>query len=124
MLQFIDISVPVYQGMVVFPGDFVTGIRPNRQIARGDVANLTELHLGSHTGTHIDAPRHFEEGVKTVDQLSLDSLIGPARVLDLTGVKEDISPADLEAAGLGDSRRLLLKTRNSDLWQHPEFSKD
>jgi arylformamidase len=122
--RIIDISVPVYTGMVYYPGDSGAEIKPYRQISQGDTANLSDLRLGSHTGTHVDAPHHFNDGMATVDELPLDVLVGPARVLDLTRVQSTISPADLEAAGLGEAVRVLLKTRNSGLWQEPGFNKD
>ena len=119
-----DISVPVFEGMPVYPGDAGVRVEPVHQIAAGDAANLSELRLGSHTGTHVDAPLHFVPGGESVDRLSLESLVGEARVLDLTAVAGEIAPADLEAAG-GAGRRLLLKTANSGgLWQKKEFSRD
>ncbi len=124
LAKIIDISVPIYNGMVVYPGDFGASIEPFRQIARGDAANLSRLKLGSHTGTHVDAPRHFVEGREPVDQLPLDVLVGEARVLDLTTVERQISPADLENAGIGAAARILLKTSNSRLWADPVFSKE
>jgi arylformamidase len=83
------------------------------QMLNGAPANVSRWRIGAHTGTHIDAPAHFIDGGKTVDQLDLGALIGPARVLDLTGVRTEITAADLEKAGLGDEGRVLLKTTNS-----------
>ncbi len=124
MAKIIDISVPIYNGMLVYPGDAGAAVEPFHQIAKGDAANLSELRLGSHTGTHIDAPRHFVEGAEPVDRLPLDVLVGWARVLDLTGVKGQISPSDLEKAGMKDARRILLKTSNSGLWNEATFCKE
>lgn len=120
----IDISVPVFSGMVFYPGDPGAEVTTSRSIAQGDVANITKLCLGSHTGTHIDAPHHFKDGGETVERLSLETLIGPALVMDLGDVERMISRKDLEAAGLESVKRLLLKTRNSRLWELSGFEKD
>jgi arylformamidase len=123
-LQIIDISVPIYTGMVFYPGDPGAVIEPVRRIAEGDVANISELRLGSHTGTHVDAPHHFENGKITVDRIPLDTLIGPARVVDVTEAETFIFREDLEKAGAGGAERLLLKTTNSRLWAQMEFDKE
>ena len=124
MADLIDISVPVYSGMVYYPGDPGAEIAVSRSIDSGDIANITELRLGSHCGTHVDAPSHFENDVRTVDRIPLDVLVGQARVLDLTGAASQVSRLDLEAAGAAGATRLLLKTKNSRLWTEPEFNKD
>jgi arylformamidase len=107
----IDISVPIHPGMLHW------GRRPEIEVvearSNGAPSNVSRWRIGAHTGTHIDAPAHFIDGGKTVDQLDLGALIGPARVLDLTGVKTEITATDLEQAGLGDEGRVLLKTTNS-----------
>lgn len=80
--------------------------------------NVSRLHLGTHTGTHVDAPFHFIQQGLTVDRLPLDILVGPALVLDLEDLPGlTIQPLDLAALHPPRSTtRLLLKTRNSYLW--------
>lgn len=122
-----DITLPVRSGVTVYPGDPDVRLAPHAAIERGDPANVTRLELGSHTGTHVDAPRHFIAGGTPVDVLAIDALCGPARVLDLTRVVRLIEPADLVAAGLDDggaAERLLLKTRNSHLLRDLRFRED
>src|SRR3989304_9860224 len=81
-------------------------------IARGDSANISALSMGSHTGTHVDAPHHFLDGASTVEAMPPEALVGPAQVMEYTG-SGHITAAHLEAAGLpADARRLLLKTLN------------
>ncbi|MEW1828052.1 cyclase family protein [Streptomyces sp. NPDC088196] len=108
----IDVSVPIHPGMLHW------GRRPEVEIVEsrtaGDPSNVSRWRIGAHTGTHIDAPAHFIDGGKTVDRLDLTALNGTARVLDLTHVKEQITAADLDAAGLGDEERVLLRTSNSE----------
>lgn len=110
--------------MPFYPGDPGAEIKPARQICDGAIANLSLLKLGSHSGTHIDAPHHFFDGGKTVDRLSLETLVGPVRVLDLTGIESTIDREQLESSGLEGVTRLLLKTSNSGLWSSPDFSED
>lgn len=122
--EIIDISVPVFSGMVFYPGDPGAEITESRSIAKGDVANITRICLGSHTGTHVDAPYHFKDGRETVEMLSLETLMGPARVVDLGKAAIEITRFDLEAAGIQGVKRLLLRTRNSELWDLPGFERD
>jgi arylformamidase len=115
----IDISVPIRPGMVTYPGDPAVVLERVASLAGGDVANISRLDLGVHTGTHVDAPLHFVEGGAAVDALELDVLVGPARVLDLTAAQR------LDATAFEDvelSERILLKTRNSQLWERETFS--
>lgn len=123
MGRIIDISVPLYTGMAYYPGDAPVSVEPGRQIKSGDVANLSNISLGSHTGTHVDAPHHFVDGENTVDNLPLDALIGPARVLDFTGVQEGITRKDLVTAGCEGAERVLFKTSNSALWTRTDFER-
>ena len=84
---------------------------------------LSHLSLGAHTGTHVDAPRHFREGAPGVDRLPLEVLIGPARVVDLPGATA-ISAADLHGLDLPGPGRLLFRTRNSAAWRAGRFPQD
>ncbi len=106
-----DVSVPVHSGMLHW------GKRPVReeveQMSEGDNCNVTRWDIGSHTGLHVDAGLHFDDSGDDIAEMGLDVLVGPARVLDLTGVETEVTAADLEAAGLADEARVLLKTRNS-----------
>jgi arylformamidase len=74
------------------------------------------LSFGSHTGTHVDPPAHFVAGRATLDELSLEVLIGPARVVDV-GEISAIDAATIASANLTGVERVLFKTRNSRLWQ-------
>jgi arylformamidase len=93
-------------------------------IARGDSANVSVLSLGSHTGTHVDAPHHFLDGKSTVEAMALDALIGPACVIEHKG-SGHITAADLANESIPDgATRLLLRTSNSRFWDDDQFHTD
>jgi arylformamidase len=119
----IDISLPIHAHMIVYEGDPGVDITPRLEIARGDAANVSLLSMGSHTGTHVDAPAHFIEGGATVEALPLDVLIGPALVAEVGGAPH-IGRRDLEPLPLEGVSRLLLKTRNSALWAKGTFTRE
>jgi len=124
-MTWIDVSLPVRTGMVVYEGDPVVRIERVADIGRGDLANLSRMELGTHTGTHVDAPSHFIADGAGVDALPLDVLVGPAVVADASSVPGDIDAAVLAAIGVPPgTKRLLLKTRNADLWDLGRFTRD
>jgi arylformamidase len=126
-MALIDVSLSIDEGLVTWPSDPGIEISRTRAISEGDSANVSELRFGSHTGTHIDSPFHFIEGGTTVSELDLDALVGPCHVCDLSRVEGHVGAADLEGTGLpSDARRVLLKTRNSAIWQSasPSFTED
>lgn len=104
-MQFFDITRELAEDTLVYPGD------PVPRMIREDAGDtlLTELHLGTHTGTHIDAPAHYLKNGAAVDTIPLGRLIGPARVIDLCRLRGTITPADL-AGRCGGTGRLLIKT--------------
>jgi arylformamidase len=82
-------------------------------IERGDEANVTQLSMDVHSGTHVDAPLHFVDVGRSVEELGLGPFVGPAVVLD-TGAAKEITAAVLAAAAIPrGTRRLLLRTVNS-----------
>jgi arylformamidase len=119
----IDISLPIHSGMVLYEGDPGVEVTPRLEIAKGDTANVSLLSMGSHTGTHVDAPAHFIEGGATVEALPVDSLIGPALVAEVASERL-IGRRDLEPLSLDGQSRLLLKTRNSALWARGAFTRE
>jgi arylformamidase len=121
-MEIFDVSVPIRPGMVTYPGDPAVRLERVASIAEGDVCNLSRLDFGVHSGTHVDAPLHFVDGATAAEALPLDVLVGPARVLDLTGVEGEIGAEALAGRDLGE--RVLLKTRNSELWAREEFVED
>ena len=83
-MKIYDISKEVFSA-TVFPGDPVPAHEPVQQLEKGDLCNLTSLTLGSHTGTHMDAPCHFVRGGKTIDQVDLARCVGPCQVVEAEG---------------------------------------
>lgn len=111
-----DITVPIRPDMPIYEGDPSVEIAAWSALAKGDSANVSFLHFGAHTGTHVDAPAHFIEGAGRVDALPLDLLIGPARVVRVPDDVTEISPDLLLGADLGGVQRVLFHTRNSNFW--------
>jgi arylformamidase len=117
-VKLVDVSIPIRSAMTVYRGNPPVRIRPAMTL-RKDHVNLSELCLGSHTGTHVDAPSHFIKGAKGIDRVDLERFIGPAWVADLRRVRGGIGAADLDRARIPrGSRRILLRTSNSRFW-HP-----
>lgn len=109
--ELIDISIPVRERMLTW------GKAPQRIVVEsldgGNRCNVTGWTIGTHTGSHVDAPLHYSAGQPSIDAMPLEVFHGRAQVLDLTGVAADVTADDLLGAGLGDAPRVLLKTRNS-----------
>jgi arylformamidase len=108
-----DISVPIRTGGVVYPGNPPIMITPQQAISLGAGANVSRLDLGSHSGTHVDAPKHFFDDGAGVDSLSLDVLMGPARLIAFGNDVRSVGEAELMKHDLGGVERLLIRTRNS-----------
>lgn len=108
-MRIIDISRPLNPQTPVYPGDPPILVERISEARGGDTYALSRITLGSHAGTHIDAPAHFIPGGETVDRIPLDACIGPAFVLDARSSDLQISPVALTAIP-GDTRRLLLRT--------------
>jgi arylformamidase len=118
-VEIIDISVPIRPGMVTYPGDPTVSLERVVSIADGGVVNLSRLDFGVHSGTHVDAPVHFIDGAAAAETLPLDVLIGKATVLDLTAAERlDASAFN----GVDLPERVLMKTRNSELWERETFA--
>ncbi|QXE86065.1 cyclase family protein [Geomonas nitrogeniifigens] len=118
-----DISVALSPDLPTYPGDPAVSVEPWQRIAKGDEANVSRITLGSHSGTHIDPPRHFNDAGITVDEIPLDLLIGQARVVEIPGAKQ-IGRTELEPLQLKGVERLLIKTGNSEFWKDKEFRSD
>jgi len=116
-MQYYDISVPIYSNMVVWPKDPDVILKRIQKIDEGASSNVSQLTLGVHTGTHVDAPDHFMNNGKTVENLRLDILNGRVFVLQIPDNIDKIT-ADVFKTYNFPARvqRLLIKTRNSKIW--------
>jgi arylformamidase len=121
--HWIDISLPLHDGMVHWPGDAPFERRKTLALADGDACNLSEIRCSAHTGTHMDAPLHFIEQGATIDSLPLDATVGPARVIEIRDPRL-IRIDELERHHPSQGDRLLFKTANSRLWRTNEFQSD
>lgn len=119
-----DISVPINSDMHIYHGNPGMSLARHESIADGAHANVSRLELGVHSGTHVDGPLHFIDGAAGTEALSLEAMVGPARVIDATAIETDLDETALRSLPLGDAERVLLKTKNSDLWDLPEFTHD
>jgi arylformamidase len=120
-----DISVPLKQGMNYLPIDPVAPkIYRFSDVDLGAKVTMSMLEIISHTGTHIDTPRHFIPGGSTVSDMPLDATVGPARVIEIKD-PETIKVAELKTHGIRKGERILCKTRNSPLaYESPKFVED
>jgi kynurenine formamidase/threonine dehydrogenase-like Zn-dependent dehydrogenase len=120
----IDLTVGIRHEMVHFPGDPGVELKQTKHLDRGDPATVSHLSLGVHSGTHVDAPVHFIGGAPGVDEFSIDSMIGPARVIEILD-KEICTAQDLAAYDIRAGERLLLRTSNSNrCWSVDAFVED
>ena len=106
-MKIYDISQELFS-CIVFPGDPAPTREVLSSMEEGALYNLTSLSLCAHNGTHVDAPYHFIKDGKTVEQLSLEKLVGWAYVTHESGI--------LIAE---DAERILATAKNSN----PESAK-
>jgi arylformamidase len=123
MTRTIDITIPLSPRLPAYPGDPPFEMTPTHRLADGAPYNLSRLSFGTHCGTHVDAPYHFEPDGATVDQLPLDILMGRVKVVELP-VRERINRSELATLDLHDEIRVLFKTRMSGQHQKPEFQEN
>jgi arylformamidase len=123
MTKIFDVTVPLSSRLPRFPGDPAFCLEPTHRMADGEPYNVSRLTMGTHSGTHIDAPYHFDPEGATVDALPLDVLVGPASVVKMDA-PERIDREDLQDFPLRDTPRVLFKTRSSGQLRGPDFRED
>jgi len=116
-----DLTLPVNRDTPVYEGDPEPALELVHRVRPGDPAsyNLSRLSIGLHTGTHVDSPRHFRDDGLTVDELPLDALCGPCRIIDLRGKGRAIDRAALQGLRLERVQRLLLRTHDGEMLRRP-----
>jgi len=117
MMKVHDVSLPIAETLVSWPGDPTVRISRFSDLEKGDQATVSEICMGVHSGTHIDAPAHFIPGGKTIDKIDPAILVGLALVVDVGDVGV-ITAEVLDGLAIpSDVKRLLFRTRNSRFWQ-------
>ena len=107
-MKIIDISQEIRSDMTVYPGDPSFASHPSSSFKQGDICEVSELTIGSHCGTHIDAPLHMIPGGKTLETMPLDCFVGPCRVLTLP--THVITEKMLIDHNISEGERILLRT--------------
>lgn len=117
--------MPIRDSMAHWPGDPECHIKRVNRMEDGAVSNLTHLSMSAHTGTHMDAPRHFIADGLTMEQMPFEAVIGRCRVFELLDCGDQITADDLKKLKFVPRQRVLFKTRNSTRsWAMNEFDKD
>ena len=114
----IDLSMELSENILVYPGDPKVEIKAWSTIEK-DGYYMNTLFMGEHTGTHVDAPAHFIEGGKTIDEMPLDKFIGEGAVIDVSKLDRDILPEDItEKAEI-----VLFYTNGAEVYLSEESAK-
>jgi arylformamidase len=112
-MEYIDVSFSYYSGMAIYPNNPDFSMWRVQNLEKGDKANVSRVSIGTHSGTHIDAPSHFISGGKSIDEIPLEDMNGIAKVFDFRGY-EEISQNILASQNIEMGDIIILKTDNSD----------
>lgn len=122
--QYIDITMPVHDSMTTWPGQPHVSVSRFQDIHKGDESNITVFSMSVHSGTHVDAPKHYFRKGMDISHLPLEAVLGPAKVIEIHD-EYVIRPEELEQHNICAGDRILFKTRNSDCeWTTKTFKKD
>ncbi len=117
-MKMLDISVEINRTIPVWEGDGSPEIIEEKTEYDQGTIQTTSITMNVHTGTHIDAPRHFFQEGSIAAAISLNTLVGPCQVLEISKEINLITQDDLQlASGFSPgTSRVLIKTKNSQLW--------
>ena len=122
--KWIDISYPLSKDMLHWPHDPIPpSVESNTFTPEDATITMTQMTINTHHGTHIDAPRHFFPEGKTIDDMPLDAIMGPARVIEIKDTVS-IKTEELEAHNIQEGERILFKTINSSYYKKGKFVED
>ena len=118
--EWIDITLPLGKEIPVLSSDFAEDESKMKKpivdrffdVDKGDKVTMSWISMSSHDGTHIDSPLHFIPGGSTIDNMPIETTVGPARVIEIENDKE-ITIEELEPHNIGAGERILFKTKNS-----------
>lgn len=116
-MKLYDVTLPISKDMVTWPGDPSVSLNQAKSISKGDKCNITQMQMGIHTGTHVDAPYHFIEDGGKLGSIPIENFIGPCLVVELDS-KVIVEKQDLIKHNIAGYSRILLKTKNSELWEN------
>jgi arylformamidase len=120
-MKIYDISLTISPDLPVWPGDPLIELELIESMAAGAHANVSHLSAGVHIGTHVDAPHHFLNDGRTIEQLPLEILTGPCYVIQLPDGIEAITADALDGMSLpANTTRILFGTSNSRFWSRGE----
>jgi len=120
-MKIYDVSLPIKNDMLVWPGDPQVSIEQKTSVAKHGV-RLSMFSFSSHTGTHVDAPNHFVKNGIGVDKIPPEKLFGECEVIDLTKIDhQEIIPSDLKNAEAKKGSRILFKTGNYEYLHGSKF---
>ena len=108
----IDISVPLYSGMLHWPGDSEVAIAQKQLDVQGTVVHLTSINMSAHTGTHMDAPLHFVNGAQTMDSWRMEATNGLVQVIEISD-PQAIRAAELRQHHFEKGSRVIFRTANT-----------
>jgi arylformamidase len=117
-----DVSVPITNTMPVWPSGPPVRLLPKPHLSQDGTYTINEtiIEMGSHIGTHIDAPYHFVAGGKKLNEIPLEILVGKATVFEIPKVRS-IGIQQLKDLKWDGTERVLFKTENSNHWQDGRF---
>lgn len=111
-MKIYDISLPLHEKTVIYPGNVGLSVEAHHTMPE-HATHLSKITMGSHTGTHVDAPSHAVMGAKTLDEIPLETFVGPCRVLNCTESVGSVGSEILKKNGVKKGERILVKTQNS-----------
>jgi arylformamidase len=116
-MRIFDISLPVEQGMLLYPGDPGITLTSVLDMSEGDDMNVTDIKMAVHTGTHIDSPLHFLKEGRSITDIPITEFYGKCHVLDLTFIEfgDNIRVEHLKAQEVAPGSIILFKTKNSTI---------
>lgn len=122
--NWLDVSIEIYSGMVHWPNNPGVKITRVRDTEKGDHSTLSHIDMGSHTGTHVDAPLHFLKDGCGVDKMPLDLMMGKTRVIRIKDEKS-IKAGELKEYDIKEGECIFFKTKNSPaVWRGDDFKED
>lgn len=116
-MRIFDVTLPMHDAMVVYHGDPPFSRCVASSLETGASSEVSILAMGSHTGTHVDVPAHMLRGGARLDDIPLDCLVGPVRVIDLRRIPGHIEARHLRRLVRKGVKRVLFRTKNSARWK-------